>query len=57
MRDRIYCRMKKGMPKDQVQKQPKIQADYKTNLNYKSSGWFFCAIYTKMEKRERGVKG
>lgn len=32
-------------------------ADYKTNLNYKSSGWFFCAIYTKMEKRERGVKG
>lgn len=35
----------------------KIMADYKTNLNYKSSGWFFCAIYTKMEKRERGVKG
>lgn len=35
----------------------KYRADYKTNLNYKSSGWFFCAIYTKMEKRERGVKG
>lgn len=27
MRDRIYCRMKKGMPKDQVQKQPKIQKE------------------------------
>lgn len=27
MRDRIYCRMKKGMPKDQAQKQPKIQKE------------------------------
>lgn len=36
MRDRIYCRMKKGMPKDQVQKQPKIQkekVDFRINLN------------------------
>lgn len=23
----MYCRMKKGMPKDQVQKQPKIQKE------------------------------
>lgn len=57
MRDRIYCRMKKGMPKDQVQKQPKIQVDCKTNLNYKKFRLvFLCNLY-KMEKKERGVKG
>ena len=32
MRDRIYCRMKKGMPKDQVQKQPKIQGRLQNQL-------------------------
>ena len=34
MRDRIYCRMKKGMPKDRVQKQPKIQKEKSIKLEF-----------------------
>lgn len=56
MRDRIYCRMKKGMPEDRVQKQPKIQKEKvgcKTNLNYKKFRLvFLCNLYKWRKKRE-----
>lgn len=41
------------MTKDITRKE-KRKADYKTNLNYKSSGWFFlCNLYKNGKTRKR----
>lgn len=39
---------------DNDEEKLKIKADYKTNLNYKSSGWFFlCNLYKNGKTRKR----